>query len=90
MRKPLRVVPLLVAGLAVMPSAAPAPAEDAGIVHLLNRISYGPRPSDLERVRQRGIQGYIEVSTIRRRSCRPGRACRSGPGAATASRGAAP
>ena len=29
-------------------------------MHLLNRISYGPRPADLERVRQRGIQAYIE------------------------------
>ena len=60
MRKPVLVVPLIVAGLAVMPSAAPAPADDAAIVHVLNRIGYGPRPSDLERVRQLGIQGYIE------------------------------
>ncbi len=29
-------------------------------MHVLNRIGYGPRPSDLERVRQRGIQEYIE------------------------------
>ena len=60
MRKPVLVVPLIVAALAVMPSAAPAPADDAAIVHVLNRIGYGPRPSDLERVRQLGIQEYIE------------------------------
>ena len=60
MWKPVLVVPLIVAGLAVMPSAARAPAEDAAIVHLLNRISYGPRPADVERVRDLGIQAFIE------------------------------
>jgi uncharacterized protein (DUF1800 family) len=59
MWKPVLVVPLIVAGLAVMPSAAPG-AEDAVIVHLLNRISYGPRPADVERVRALGIQAFIE------------------------------
>ena len=60
MRKPAILLPLIVALLAAMPSAAPAPAEDAAIVHLLNRIGYGPRPSDVERVRQLGIREYIE------------------------------
>jgi uncharacterized protein (DUF1800 family) len=60
MRRPALFVPILVAALAVMPSAAPSPADDASIVHVLNRIGYGPRPADVERVRQLGIQEYIE------------------------------
>jgi uncharacterized protein (DUF1800 family) len=60
MRRPAVFVTILVAALAVMPSAAPSPADDASIVHVLNRIGYGPRPSVVERVRQVGIQEYIE------------------------------
>src|SRR5262245_42341824 len=55
------LVPIVTAAvLGAMPSAAPAPADDDAIVHVLNRIGYGPRPSDVERVRQLGIQEYIE------------------------------
>ena len=60
MRRPAVFVPILVAALAVMPSAAHSPADDAAIVHVLNRIGYGPRLADVERVRQGGIQEYIE------------------------------
>ncbi|HEV8226960.1 MAG TPA: DUF1800 domain-containing protein [Methylomirabilota bacterium] len=53
-------------------SAAPAPAratialpastlsEDQRIIHALNRLGYGPRPGDLERVRQIGLAAYID------------------------------
>jgi uncharacterized protein (DUF1800 family) len=53
-------------------SAAPAPArattalpasslsEDQRIIHVLNRLGYGPRPGDLERVRQMGLAAYID------------------------------
>ncbi len=34
--------------------------EDQKIVHLLNRIGYGPRPGDVERVKKMGIAAYIE------------------------------
>jgi uncharacterized protein (DUF1800 family) len=60
MRSPAVFVPIFVAALAVWPSAAPAPASDAAIVHVLNRIGYGPRPADIERVRRLGIDAYIE------------------------------
>src|SRR5690349_8902237 len=33
---------------------------DQKIIHLLNRIGFGPRPGDLERVRQMGLDKYIE------------------------------
>ncbi len=32
---------------------------DQKIVHLLNRIAFGPRPGDVERVREMGIQAFI-------------------------------
>jgi uncharacterized protein (DUF1800 family) len=35
-------------------------SEDQKIVHLLNRITFGPSPGDLERVRSIGISRYIQ------------------------------
>src|SRR6185436_12661203 len=34
--------------------------ETQRITHLLNRIGFGPRPGDVERVRQMGIDKYID------------------------------
>ena len=34
------------------------------IVHLLNRIGFGPRPGDVERVRNMGIDKYIEQQLV--------------------------
>jgi uncharacterized protein (DUF1800 family) len=58
------VSPLLCAAL-----AAPLPAmertakdnEEARAVHVLNRLGYGPRPGDVERVRQMGVEKWIEM-----------------------------
>ena len=33
---------------------------DEAILHALNRLAYGPRPSDIERVRQMGLAKWIE------------------------------
>src|SRR6267154_2661820 len=33
---------------------------DQAIVHLLNRITYGPRPGDIERVKQMGVNAFID------------------------------
>src|SRR5215471_444371 len=33
---------------------------DQKIIHLLNRIAFGPRPGDVERVRQIGVDKYID------------------------------
>ena len=41
-------------------SAAPAKPDDKTILHVLNRIGYGARPGDVERVRQMGLAAYIE------------------------------
>ena len=34
--------------------------EDQAILHALNRLGYGPRPGDLERVKQMGLEKWIE------------------------------
>jgi len=41
-------------------SAVPANPDDRTIVHVLNRIGFGPSPGDIERVRRIGLQAYIE------------------------------
>ena len=56
---------LLSLALAVVASpaglASPArPADDAAIVHVLNRAAFGPSPGDMKRVRAIGISRYIE------------------------------
>lgn len=49
---------------AARPAALSLPASSLGpdqrILHALNRLGYGPRPGDLERVRQMGLAAYIE------------------------------
>src|SRR5262249_41935256 len=34
--------------------------EDQRVLHLLNRIGFGPRPGDVERVKRMGIDKYID------------------------------
>ena len=36
------------------------PPDDAAITHILNRLTYGPRPGDVERIKTVGIQPWIE------------------------------
>jgi len=40
--------------------AAPAMSEEQRAAHVLNRLAFGPRPGDLERVRKLGAEAYIE------------------------------
>src|SRR5262249_15584777 len=42
-----------------VPRAA-APVDDQTIVHVLNRLGFGPRRGDVDRVRAMGLQKYIE------------------------------
>ncbi len=42
------------------PEAATFPKDDKAIVHVLNRIGFGPRPGDVDRVRRIGIGRYID------------------------------
>src|SRR5687767_11648917 len=41
-------------------NAADCPDDDEAIRHVLNRTAYGPRPGDLERMKQAGLKRYIE------------------------------
>src|SRR5262245_25180770 len=34
--------------------------DDQQIIHVLNRLGYGPRPGDVERVRQMGLAPYMQ------------------------------
>jgi hypothetical protein len=34
---------------------------DQKIIHLLNRIGFGPRPGDVERVKKMGVDKYIDL-----------------------------
>jgi uncharacterized protein (DUF1800 family) len=40
--------------------AAQSPLTDDRVIHLLNRITFGARPGDIEHVKTLGLQGYIE------------------------------
>src|ERR1700686_3850399 len=41
-------------------AGAGVPDDDRAILHVLNRIGFGPRPGDLERGRALGVQKYID------------------------------
>jgi uncharacterized protein (DUF1800 family) len=41
-------------------AAVPAKPDDKTILHVLNRIGFGARPGDLERVRRQGLASYID------------------------------
>jgi uncharacterized protein (DUF1800 family) len=67
MRLPRRTTSILasflIATLAAPAVVVPAPRvidDDATIVHILNRLGYGPRPGDVARVRQIGVGAWIE------------------------------
>ena len=55
---------LFVAGVAAQASKGQAAAqkltEEQRIVHVLNRLAFGARPGDIERVRKMGLENYIE------------------------------
>jgi uncharacterized protein (DUF1800 family) len=53
-------VSLALATALSFPSAAAFPDDEKAIVHVLNRIGFGARPGDMERVRAIGLQRYIE------------------------------
>jgi uncharacterized protein (DUF1800 family) len=54
---------LLAIGIAVSAISAQAttfPRDDQAIVHVLNRVAFGPAPGDVDRVRAMGLQRYID------------------------------
>jgi uncharacterized protein (DUF1800 family) len=60
-------VALTLAGLAITGASAeqrasgvPRNPDDRTIVHVLNRVAFGPAPGDVERVRRMGLQRYLD------------------------------
>jgi uncharacterized protein (DUF1800 family) len=51
---------LVFAGLLVPLKASSQPADQAAILHVLNRLAYGPRPGDIEHIMQIGLERYID------------------------------
>jgi uncharacterized protein (DUF1800 family) len=69
MRRLHRPAVLALAAVLLAPVAAsqargaeqvPSAPDDATILHVLNRVAYGPRPGDIARVRSMGIAAYID------------------------------
>src|SRR5471032_1967933 len=54
------VVAAVAASAASVMAAEPLTPEQAS-AHVLNRIGYGPKPGDIERVTQMGVQRYIDM-----------------------------
>jgi hypothetical protein len=46
--------------LAAPVRAQESPSDHDEIVHVLNRITFGPRPGDVEAVEKMGLHNYIE------------------------------
>ena len=66
-RRPL-IMCMALSGIVGIPGTAelhrtgvPARPDDRTIVHVLNRIGFGPSPGDVERVRRMGLQAYIDL-----------------------------
>lgn len=57
-----RTAAFIVASLLLASSSLQAAdlATDQQAVHVLNRLGYGPRPGDVERVKQMGVERYID------------------------------
>jgi uncharacterized protein (DUF1800 family) len=41
-------------------AATKAPSENAQVVHVLNRLTFGPRPGDIDKVKTMGVQSFIQ------------------------------
>ncbi len=54
------LVPQSRAGAQKSDSAVPADPDAQTILHVLNRIGYGPKPGDIDRVRAMGLSAYID------------------------------
>ncbi|MBM3807877.1 MAG: DUF1800 domain-containing protein [Acidimicrobiia bacterium] len=59
----IALVALLALHAALSPHlrATSGPSDHGEILHVLNRLSYGPRPGDVERVSAMGVQRWIEA-----------------------------
>ncbi len=54
------LVLLITVNICALPVHAAGPSTEAEALHVLNRLAYGPRPGDIERVKKMGVDAYIE------------------------------
>ena len=54
------LVVALASTVLVLAQPAPATTDDRAIVHVLNRLGFGPTPAAIERVRRLGIRVYVD------------------------------
>ena len=57
---PIIAAAILLAPASTVPQARPAPLDDATIFHVLDRIGFGARAEDLLRVRELGLDRYLD------------------------------
>src|SRR5688572_11743477 len=57
---PIVLILLLLLTTATGSPVPQASSDEQKITHVLNRLSFGPRPNEAERVQKLGIQAYIE------------------------------
>jgi uncharacterized protein (DUF1800 family) len=60
MKKTTSMIVFALVLLAGSPVQAAGLTRDQQAVHVLNRLGYGPKPGDIERVRQMGVERYID------------------------------
>src|SRR5262245_58843291 len=59
----LAVIALIASIAATAPgvqASAPTAVDDSAILHVLNRLTYGPRPGDVARVKAMGLQNWLD------------------------------
>ncbi|MGM3308271.1 DUF1800 domain-containing protein [Anabaena sp. WFMT] len=54
------VLSLLLLLGSVIPSDAAAKTVNSQVLHIINRLSFGPAPGDIKKVESMGVQGYIQ------------------------------
>ncbi|MCM3879785.1 MAG: DUF1800 domain-containing protein [Vicinamibacterales bacterium] len=57
---PVRRIVSVVAAAFLVIAATPAKTDDKTVAHVLDRLGYGARPGDIEKVRSLGVVAYIE------------------------------
>ncbi len=56
------ILPVLISILLIMPPVRAASEDsDEQITHVLNRLTFGPRPGDIEKVRSLGVKRFIQA-----------------------------
>jgi uncharacterized protein (DUF1800 family) len=61
MRKVLTVAALVLCPLLFIGARSPKLSKDEQVIHALNRLTFGPRPGDVEAVRKMGLKKWIDL-----------------------------